>query len=260
MSDPEAGRYCGGTGVPPAIEGDPDGVLWTRYICDDGACGGHWSPRAIRRRTERFVYADPSPGELGERTVRLDRAKLEGEGSVWSRGHSSTFYTADEMRRIVAEGRKDRLEGRHRAAMVDLESGRRRMELGGRLDFHEVAPGILKMDDTHIYAHDNREEGCPRCGGKGKVGRSKCRGCFGRGQRQAMDNYDQTHKIPRPSGSYCTTTAIDLDHLREMFLRGSIGWGGEPAFVLTNELAPLLASESTGDEPPTLSERPSPRF
>jgi hypothetical protein len=110
MSERGPDNICGGRGVPDEKPADPDAVLWRHWHCDDGACGGHWSPFVIRKRTERFVYVDPSPSARGETTVRLDRKKLESEGTASSKTYHEEFWTTAKMERTIAEDHKDSIE------------------------------------------------------------------------------------------------------------------------------------------------------
>jgi hypothetical protein len=81
----------------------PEDVLWIRCTPEQG--DNYWSPRVIRKRTERFVYVDPSAGNLGEKTVKLDLAELEANGCVWSRPCREEFYTAAGKERREAQER-----------------------------------------------------------------------------------------------------------------------------------------------------------
>jgi hypothetical protein len=149
------------------------------------------------------------------RSVRLDRAQLESEGKASTRtGGYQTFYTTAAMERMVAKDRDAANDARHRSVLAELEVGRLQMEMGARLDFHEVAPGIVKMGDAPIYAHDAKTEACSHCDGKGKVGRLKCHQCFGKGKCRSIDNYFDRNKIRFPS--WITTAVRDLDELRSM--------------------------------------------
>jgi hypothetical protein len=100
-------------------------LLWVHWVDDEG--DHHWSPRVIRKRTARYVYVDPSAGNSGEETVRLDRARLEAEGEACSRARGyQCFYTPAEKERLEARERERRRENEARARACEV---RRRVEL-----------------------------------------------------------------------------------------------------------------------------------
>jgi hypothetical protein len=229
MLNPEAGRYCGGNGRPRPEDAAREGVLWTHRICDDGACAGHWTPHAISRTTDRFVYVDSGPWDSGGKTIRLAREELEAEGRCYSRQHYRAYYTTSGMNRYIEKDRKSAIEGQHRDAMLDLKAGRRQMELGSSLDFHEVAPGIYKMGGADVYAHGARDEPCERCEGKGKIGRSKCGRCWGKGSCRAIRNYLERNQIR--AEMTVQSMARDLEEVRRDFARRQ-SRGLEPTLTL----------------------------
>jgi hypothetical protein len=100
--------------------------------------------------------------------------------------------------------------------MRDIRNGQRQLELGSSLDFQEVAPGIYRMGDQHVYAHDGRTLACPECGATGKVGRGRCFGCRGKGKVRAIDVYCSENPIP--GGVTISTFFANFDELREWFV------------------------------------------
>jgi RecJ-like exonuclease len=84
------------------------------------------------------------------------------------------------------------------------------------LGFHEVAPGIMKMNGFDVYAY-NGTDPCPKCKGTGKRGRGRCGQCGGRGTRPVIEDYRKRAGLHPPM--YATTFARDLEDVRKMMTR-----------------------------------------
>jgi hypothetical protein len=85
------------------------------------------------------------------------------------------------------------------------------------LGFHEVAPGVLKMNGFDVYAHAGRREDCTACCGRGKVRRCRCEECSGIGRRwAAVDDFRERAGLC----TCCTDFATNLDQVRDRAARG----------------------------------------
>jgi hypothetical protein len=124
--------------------------------------------------------------------------------------------------------------------MSDVDLSERSVVYVGRLDFREVVPGVVKLDGHHLYAHDWREGPCMHCGGTGKDGRRKCRGCDGSGTRHVIDDFeDQVLKALPSAGHHTRTMATDLDEIRSRIRHGHFYSPGTYALVSVRRLTPL---------------------
>jgi hypothetical protein len=102
------------------------------------------------------------------------------------------------------------------------------MEWGSRLDFEIIAPGIAKLKERNVFAHDGRP----------------CNFCTGRGLRRcscAIERYFRENSIRLPGNRYGDICG-DLDESR-VWLMSSRGFLDDTRtgawLFLVDDLAPL---------------------
>jgi hypothetical protein len=149
----------------------PDDVLWGRIPddeLDENPFHTPWQAFPIVRRTRCYAFVSPLPAgdsaPLPKDLPRFELALLGEHGEAPYYGHkvdhpAIRLYTAEK----ADEERRDEADCARRLALRDMEVDRRLFDLGAKLDFVEVEPGILKARGFEVYPHDGRVEVEPNC-------------------------------------------------------------------------------------------------
>ena len=140
------------------------------YTCDVNREGGRdlYTAFRVTARDGQFAWVVPVDAEVKPREIRLNLRSeriTHPDGSVvtltsYRDDEGRRFYLPEKVRELVAWDIQCGRTRKVKEAVRDLTIARRTLELGDRLTFDEIEPGVFKMRGFEVYAsaHADRDQ------------------------------------------------------------------------------------------------------
>lgn len=160
---PNSGRIPPGPATRKPARLRPDDIRDVcLYTCDVKFDGPDvWTGFLVTHKSadgRRATVVPLDPDDPAEIPLKLRREKLSPPGRdpvilvKYKDAEGQSYYSPDKTRELIAWELQCERDGKVREAVNELILARRILELGDRLIFDEVRPGVFKMRGFEVYA------------------------------------------------------------------------------------------------------------